>query len=130
MKITYYTIATTRCMGIWRDERVCTVPVAAERGDYFAPDREVFSGFETRDAADLFIRCYPRILEAKYGQRVRYAKVEKQGGGEYLLTYECKTGFGNEEKWSKVSWNLKVNEYIFNIVQPTPYTDFYRLDLA
>lgn len=120
MNITYFTVASTRCMGIWRDELV-SVP-----GGLCKPPKEIFNGFETREAAETFIRCYPVILErgSKY---IRNAKVEQKENGEFLLTYETECGWGEYRRWKETHFYMKVNEYSFNLVPGTK--DFLTLTL-
>lgn len=111
MNITYYTVASTRCMGIWRDELV-TVPAGL-----CEPPKETFNGFETREAAEDFIRNYPKIFERKHSHYVRNVKLEqKKENGEFLLTYEAKYGWGENCRWKETHFSLKVNEYTFSLV--------------
>lgn len=120
MNITYFTVASTRCMGIWRDEDIA-VP-----GGLCEPPKEIFNGFETREAAETFIRCYPVILERE-SKHIRNAKVEQLENGEFLLTYEAECGWGENRHWSKTHFSLKVNQYSFSLVPGSK--DFLTLNL-
>lgn len=111
MNITYYTVASTRCMGIWRDEGI-VVP----SGDPAAPCTEYFNGFETRETAEDFIRSYPKIFERKHSHYVRNVKLEQEANGDFLLSYEARYGWGEYRRWKETHFHLKVNEYTFSLV--------------
>lgn len=110
MNITYYTVASTRCMGIWRDEDII-VPTA----EHFVPPMECFNGFETRDAAEAFIRSYPTILERE-SKHVRNAKITQMSDDKFILSYEAECGWGENRHWKETAFYLKVNEYNFSLV--------------
>lgn len=120
MNITYFTVASTRCMGIWRDELVAVPAGLCE------PPKETFNGFETREAAETFIRCYPVILE-RDSKHIRNAKVEQKENGEFLLTYEAECGWGENRRWKETHFSLKVNQYSFSLVPGSK--DFLTLNL-
>lgn len=110
MNITYYTVASTRCMGIWRDEGI-----VGQSNDTSAL-KEYFNGFETREAAEAFVRNYPTILEKKENGRIRNVKLEQEANGDFRLSYNCLCGWGETRRWKETHFRLKVNEHTFSLV--------------
>lgn len=104
MKTTYFTIATTRCMGVWRDERLD------------GPNGESFSGFETYEDAKKFIDSYPSILKREYGDKVRDITIRQDDKfkDEYIVEYLSRNILN--KSWRGVHWRIKIHGYIFQTV--------------
>ena len=112
MEIKYYTVATTRCMGVIRDETLVL------GNDPLDPNRECFAGFESKSDAERFILNEALRITEEYPDSVKNATIAKQDDGSFLLTYDNKCGWGETARWRESRTRYYIHEYVFRLVRP------------